>query len=95
MESVPYQIEFGERFAGCLAKVPHEIRRIFAKRLDGKYKTYANFEHKKGGVPFYSDWIGSKYRVCFLQDGQTRRMEFIGDHKQYDRFLAEWERRMK
>ncbi|MFH1094931.1 MAG: hypothetical protein V1728_01820 [Candidatus Micrarchaeota archaeon] len=92
MADGPYAIEFGERFTDYLAKVPIEICRIFAKRLETKYKTYTNFEHKKWGVPLYSDRICvGKYRVCFMQVGQMRRMEFIGDHKAYDKFLAEWE----
>jgi len=91
MEDGPFVIDFDAPFTDYLAKVPIEIRRIFAKRLETKYKTYPNFEHKKGGLPFYSDRIGDgKYRVCFTQSGNRRVMTFIGDHKAYDKFLAEW-----
>ena len=92
MADKPYAIDFSEHFADYLADVPLEIRRIFEKRLKGKYKNYPSFEHKKRGVPFYSDRISGKYRVCFMQIEQRRLMVFIGDHKAYDKFLAEWEK---
>ena len=95
MADGPFIIDFDDRFADYLAAVPIEIRRIFAKRLETKYKTYPNFEHKKGGVPFFSDRINDgKYRVCFMQSGNQRVMVFIGDHKAYDKFLAEWEKKL-
>lgn len=91
MAGGPYSIDFSEHFDAYLAKVPDEVRRIFFKRMENKYKTYPNFEHKRGGVPFYSDRIeGGKYRVCFTQNQNQRVMVFIGDHKAYDTFLAEW-----
>ncbi len=90
-----YILEYDESWDKYFQKVPPDIKKRFLKKVD-KYSIHPTiaFEHKKYGVPFFSDWIGPNYRVCFTcdEDKNKRIFYFIGDHKEYERWLKKYEK---
>ena len=85
-----YKVEFDEDWKTYFKTIPLDIQRRFKKRLD-KYESFPSFafRHEKYGIEYFVDEIG-QYRVLFTSDenSKIRRFYFIGDHKEYDRFLG-------
>jgi mRNA-degrading endonuclease RelE of RelBE toxin-antitoxin system len=84
-----YTLEYDQDWEKYFETLPPDIQKRFLKRVP-KYKTFPilGFRHEKYGLQFFVDEIG-QYRVCFTSDetSKIRRFYFIGDHKNYDKFL--------
>ena len=91
-----YDLEYDHDWQDYFEKVPLEIQKRFMKKID-KFIVHpsSSFEHKKHGVPFFSDRIGPNYRICFSSDENTkkRKFYFIGDHKEYEKWLRNYSTR--
>ena len=46
--------------------------------------------HARFGLPYFKENIDENYRICYksFEDRKTRRFYFVGDHKEYERWLA-------
>lgn len=86
-----YSLEFQDDWRDYFRNTPPDIQKRFKKRID-KYETFPNFgfRHEELGVDFFVDEIGRQYRVLFTSEENTkvRRFYFIGDHKEYEKFLG-------
>ncbi|MBU0532445.1 hypothetical protein KKB44_03045 [Candidatus Micrarchaeota archaeon] len=85
-----YILEYDEAWKNYFDKLPPDIQKRFMKRRD-KYKIFPThgFRHEKYGLEFFVDEIG-QYRVLFVSEERikTRKFYFIGDHKEYEKFLG-------
>jgi len=85
-----YDLEFDADWIGYFKNVPPSIQKRFKKRLRkyGIFPTSA-FRHEKYGINYFVDEIG-QYRILFVSDEKSkiRRFYFIGDHKDYEKFLG-------
>jgi hypothetical protein len=47
-------------------------------------------EHARFGLPFFKENIDENHRICYksFEDRKIRRFYFVGDHKEYERWLA-------
>lgn len=85
-----YSLGFDEGWSAYFRKAPKEIQERFLKRRK-KYRQFpiGSFRHAKLGVQYFIDEIG-QYRVCFVSDEEKklRIFYFIGDHKEYGKFLG-------
>jgi len=47
-------------------------------------------EHARFGLPYFKENIDENYRICYksFEDMKIRRFYFVGDHKEYERWLA-------
>ena len=85
-----YNLEFENDWRSYFRNVPLDIQNRFKKRLD-IYETFPSFafRHEKHGLDFFVDEI-NQYRVLFTSDEKSkiRRFYFIGDHKEYEKFLG-------
>ncbi len=85
-----YELEYDQDWNEYFEKVPIEIKKRFLKRKE-KYSTFPvlGFRHEKLGVRFFVDEIG-QYRVCFVSDEASKKriFYFIGDHKEYEKFVG-------
>lgn len=85
-----YTLEFENSWRDYFRNVPPDIQIRFKKRLQ-KYETFPDFafRHEGRSVDYFVDEIG-QYRVLFTSDEntKTRIFYFIGDHKEYEKFLG-------
>ncbi|MDO8554541.1 MAG: hypothetical protein Q7S22_07065 [Candidatus Micrarchaeota archaeon] len=85
-----YVLEFENDWKKYFRSVPPDIQLRFKKRLE-KYENFptVSFRHEKHGLDYFVDEIG-QYRVLFTSEetSKIRRFYFIGDHKEYEKFLG-------
>ncbi|MBI4399818.1 hypothetical protein HY570_03635 [Candidatus Micrarchaeota archaeon] len=85
-----YTLEYDQEWYTYFDKLPTEIKKRFLKRRE-KYRTFppSGFRHGKYGLEFFIDEIG-QYRVCFTSNEKSklRMFYFIGDHKEYEKFIG-------
>lgn len=90
MSSCMYSLKFENDWREYFRKVPPDVQKRFKKRLD-RYESFPSsaFRHEQHGVAYFVDEIG-QYRVLFASDeaSKIRRFYFIGDHKEYEKFLG-------
>jgi len=83
-----FELEFDEDWDYWFSKAPQKLQKRFINRRE-KYENYPIFEHAMHGKPYFKDKIEKQYRVLFVSDEKKkiRRFYFIGDHKQYEKWL--------
>ncbi len=85
-----YVLEYDQDWYGYFDRLPLDIQKRFFKRRE-KYRIFpaSGFRHEKHGLNYFVDEIG-QYRILFTSDenSKTRRFYFIGDHKEYEKFLG-------
>lgn len=85
-----YALEFEDDWKKYFRDIPPDIQKRFKKKL-AKYESFPSFafRHEKHAVEYFVDEI-SQYRVLFTsnENSKVRRFYFIGDHKEYEKFLG-------
>jgi mRNA-degrading endonuclease RelE of RelBE toxin-antitoxin system len=81
-----WEITFDEDWEKYWEQLPREQHQRITKKLL-ELKEEKKFRHLKLGKPHFVIEIG-QYRVCFTEDGNTRRLMFVGDHKEYEKWLG-------
>ena len=83
-----YSAEFDEKWVGHFEAISPAIKERIAKKLrqilDGLLG-----RHLGRGSPFFVEEIG-QYGICYASDEKrkARRFYFVGDHKEYERWLG-------
>jgi hypothetical protein len=85
-----WNIEFAKEWDYWYSKLDNSLLEIVGKRLSRIQETDREYGHLGKGLPFFKDEFHDQYRICFRQDdkSKTRTLHFVGDHKQYERWLG-------
>jgi mRNA-degrading endonuclease RelE of RelBE toxin-antitoxin system len=83
-----YSLAFAEGWDENLKKFDKTVQfRLMKKmaQLRGELKS----RHLKHGVPFFVEEV-SGYRIAFkiIEEERTKRIEFVGTHKQYEKWYS-------
>ena len=84
-----YQIIFDESVNKQLNKVDKSTKMKIFKKINKLEKEILS-RHLKQGLPFFVEEVG-QYRICFEIDEKerTKKIFFIGNHKQYEKWYSE------
>ncbi len=82
-----FKVECADGWGHCFARLDNSIKRQIARKID-KLAFPINARHLLHGLPYFVVQVG-QYRIVFEEIGATRILLFVGDHKQYEMWLAE------
>ena len=86
-----YSLEYDTDWWNYFEQIPQDIQKRFVKRRE-KHRTFPDFafRHEQHGIEYFVDEIGKQYRVLFTSNDnlKIRTFYFIGDHKEYEKFLG-------
>ena len=79
-----FKLEFAEDWDQNFKKFDAtEKTQVWKKIL--QVKEAQNARHLKHGLSFFVLEAG-QYRICFEEEGETRQIIFVGNHKQYEKW---------
>lgn len=82
-----FELLFADGWDKHYSKFDNSIKQKIWKKIL-QITVLANPRHLKYGEPFFVEKAG-QYRICFEQVFPTaRRIIFVGNHKQYEKWLA-------
>jgi mRNA-degrading endonuclease RelE of RelBE toxin-antitoxin system len=81
-----FEIGFDQDWHKYLKKVPLEQHKRLFKKIQ-ELKEDKTFRHLKLGSPYFVLEVG-QYRICFIEETNQRTLLFIGNHKEYEKWLG-------
>lgn len=86
-----WTLEFGSDWIYWYSKLDRSLAIIALKRMSDMKKGERQYQHLKYGSPFFKDeFEHQNFKICFLEDEEKkiRTLYFVGDHKNYDKWLG-------
>ncbi|MFA6328457.1 MAG: hypothetical protein WCY41_03355 [Candidatus Micrarchaeia archaeon] len=85
-----WKLEFAKEWNYWYEKLDNSVIEIVGKRLARIEENDREYGHLGKGLPFFKDEFHDQFRICFHEDrkSKTRTLHFVGDHKQYERWLG-------
>ena len=81
-----FEIGFDQDWSYYWQRVPREQHSRLLKKME-ELREEKRFRHLKLGLPHFAIEIG-QYRICFTEEGHKRILDFVGDHKAYEKWLG-------
>ncbi|VVB74965.1 Uncharacterised protein [uncultured archaeon] len=81
-----YLIEYSSKWFKFWDNIPREERERISKKLL-ELKEKKSFRHLKLGSPYFVLEVG-QYRVCFIEEESKRILLFVGNHKEYEKWIG-------
>jgi mRNA-degrading endonuclease RelE of RelBE toxin-antitoxin system len=82
-----YEIEVTDECKALLGKLDGDVRRKISKKIL-QISNGLPGRHLQHGLDFFVEEVG-QYRICYvsLENIKVRRIHFIGNHKEYERWI--------
>jgi len=81
-----FEIGYDKDWTSFWKKIPREQHeRILKKILE--LKEDKQFRHLKLGSPYFVLEVG-QYRICFIEEDTKRILMFVGNHKDYEKWIG-------
>lgn len=84
-----FTVTYARSAAKYYSKLDKNEQEQIQKKIE-KLKMIGSARHLRNGLPHYVIEAGQN-RICYREFGSTRRIEFIGNHKQYEEWLDKQE----
>lgn len=83
-----YSIEFDENWNEYFNRLSSEVQRRIWKKI-AQIETGLPGRHLHFGADFFIEEVG-QYRIAYksFEDKKVRRFYFVGDHKEYERWIG-------
>lgn len=84
-----YLDEYSPKWRRRFERLDNSVKIRAVKKI-GQILKGLHSEHACLGLPYFKENIDENYRICYksFEDRKVRRFYFVGDHKEYDRWLA-------
>lgn len=89
ISTTEYSDEYAKNWKGRFGKLDNSIQIRAVKKIRQILAGLPS-EHARFGLPYFKENIDENYRICYksFEDSKIRRFYFVGDHKEYERWLA-------
>jgi len=81
----PYDVLFEEEAERMLGRMDKPVRQRILKKAIQLENDDTTSRHLRHGAPCFVEEVGG-YRMAFVISGKQKRILFVGDHKQYERW---------
>jgi hypothetical protein len=84
-----YSSEFDPKWKERFSRLPDDLKERVIKKMRQILNGLPG-RHLRFGVDFFVEEVG-QYRICYksFEDRKARRFYFIGDHKEYEKWIRE------
>jgi len=79
-----YEITYSEGWDDYFKKMNQDLQTKIWKKIQ-QLKELEGIRHLKKGLPYFVVEIGQN-RICFKEENNVRRIDFAGNHKQYEKW---------
>ena len=79
-----HELAYSEGWDEHFKKMNQDVQRKIWKKIQ-QLKELEGIRHLKKGLPYFVAEVG-QYRICFKQENNIRRIDFAGNHKQYEKW---------
>ena len=87
---VLFPLDYSKGWDKFFSKMDSSVQKMIWKGIQ-KLKTMEKARHLKRGLPYFVVEVG-QYRIGFIEEKGTRTIAFVGNHKQYQRWYAAFEK---
>jgi len=81
----PYEVLFEEDAERMLGRMDKPVRQRILKKAIQLESDDSASRHLRHGLPYFVEEVGG-YRIAFEIKEKKKRILFVGDHKQYERW---------
>ena len=85
-----FRLDYDKGWDKFFSKMDSSLQKMLWKRIQ-KLKTLTKARHLKRGLPYFVVEVG-QYRIDFIEERGTRTVAFVGNHKQYQKWYAAFEK---
>lgn len=84
-------IAFSPEWEFWYSALDNSMQEIVLKKIKEIKSGERMYEHLKNGLPYFkAEFNNQRFRICFTETSETntRMLFFVGDHKNYEKWLG-------
>jgi len=85
-----FRLEYAKGWDKFFSKMDPSVQKMLWKGIQ-KLKALEKARHLKRGLPYFVVEV-VQYRIGFIEEKGTRTIAFVGNHKQYQKWYAAFEK---